>query len=205
MARTEAEVLLGPGYFYIAPHTAGVPEAPPTFDDTLKLTDDPAGNWEDVGFSEDGWNLIASNEFSDWTPAELVDPIVTVKDSAEYHLRGVLAQFTLENLQLALSGGTISIDDAGVADTSAGWRHYLPASTSSFDYFSALFITQKNDANVGTSENCIRHTYLPYIVSVAELDVPHTKGSNPSLMGIDLKGIKASGAEVLRIDEQFFV
>lgn len=204
MARNEQEVLLGPGYFYVAPHTAGVPEAAPAFDDSDTLTTDPAGNWNDVGYSEDGWSLAASNEFSFWTPAELVDPIVTIKDSAEYHFRGVMAQFTLENLQIALSGGTITEDDAGVASTSAGYRHYLPAASASFDFFSALFITAKNDFNFTTSEACVRMTYVPYVVSVAEVEIQHTKGANPSLMGVDLRAIKGTGA-ILRIDEQFEV
>lgn len=205
MARNEQEVLLGPGYMYVAPHTAGAPEAGPAFTTALTLTDDPAGNWEDVGFSEDGWNIVASNEFAFWTPAELVDPIATVKDSAEYHARGVLAQFSLENLQIALSGGTITVDTAGVSMTSPELRSYVPSASTSYDFFSVLFITEKNDFNESSSENCIRHTYLPYVISVAELDVPHTKGANPSLMGIDLQAIKGTGSDILRIDEQLEV
>ncbi len=202
MARSEQEVLLGPGYFYVAPHTAGSPEAAPSFTTALTLTTDPAGNWEDVGYSEDGWSLVASNEFSDWTPAELVDPIITVKDSAQYLMRGVMAQFSLENLQIALSGGTITEDTAGVSMTSPTLRHYLPAATSSFDYFSALFITAKNDFNFVSSQACVRHIYLPYVVSAAEIEVPHTKGSNPSLMGVELRAYKGTGADIMRIDEQ---
>lgn len=205
MARSEQEVLLGPGYMYVAPHTAGAPEAAPTFTTALTLTDDPAAGWEDVGFSEDGWNIVASNEFAFWTPAELVDPIATVKDSAEYHARGVLAQFSLENLQIALSGGTITVDTAGVSMTSPELRSYVPAASTSYDFFSVLFITQKNDFNETSAEECIRHTYMPYVISVAELDVPHTKGANPSLMGIDLQAIKGAGADILRIDEQLEV
>lgn len=205
MARNEQDVLLGPGYFYVAPHTGGAPEAAPTFDDTMTLTSAPGGNWEDIGFSEDGWAIAASNTFSFWTPAELVDPIVTVKDEAQYNLRGVMAQFTLENLQIALSGGTITEDSPGTASTTPGLRHYIPAASSAFDYFSALFITQKNDFNFSTTEECVRMTYVPYIISVAEVEINHTKGANPSLMGVDLRAIKGTGADIVRIDEQFEV
>ena len=205
MARNEQDVLLGPGYFYVAPHTAGAPEAAPTFDENMTLTTAPGGNWDDIGYSEDGWAIAASNTFSFWTPAELVDPIVTVKDEATYNLRGVMAQFTLENLQIALSGGTITEDSAGTASTTPGLRHYIPASSSSFDFFSALFITQKNDFNFTTSEECVRMTYVPYIISVAEVEIPHTKGANPSLMGVDLRAIKGTGSDIVRIDEQFEV
>lgn len=204
MARSEQDVLLGPGYMYVAPHTAGAPEAKPTFDATLTLTTAPGGNWRDVGYSEDGWAIAASNTFSFWTPAELVDPIVTVKDEAQYNLRGVMAQFTLENLKVALSGGTITEDSAGTAGTAPGLRHYIPPASAGFDYFSALFVTQKNDFNETSGEECIRHTYVPYIISVAEVEINHTKGANPSLMGVDLRAIKQTG-DIIRIDEQFEV
>ncbi|KKM81732.1 hypothetical protein LCGC14_1326760 [marine sediment metagenome] len=205
MARNENEVLLGPGYFYIAPATAVTPEAPPTFVVSMEIDTDPAGNWEDVGYSEDGWSLVGSSEFSFWTPAELPDPIATTKDSSEYSLRGVMAQFTLENLQIALAGGTITVDSAGVADTTPGLRHYDPPLTTAFSYFSALFITGKNDDNDTTSEPCVRMTYVPFVVSVAEVEIPHTKGSNPSLVGVELRAIKRSGSNIFRIDEQFEV
>lgn len=205
MARNENEVLLGPGYFYIAPATATVPEPEVTFTSALTLSDDPGGNWQDVGYSEDGWSLVGSNEFSFWTPAELADPIATVKDSAEYMLRGVMAQFSLENLQIALAGGLITEDTAGVADTSPTLRHYDPPSSTEFSYFSALFITQKNDDNKTSSELCIRHTYVPFVVSVSEIEIPHTKGANPSLVGVELKAIKRATENIFRIDEQVYV
>lgn len=204
MARNEAEVLLGPGYMYVAPATTTTPEAAPTFDENMEIDTDPGGNWDDVGYSEDGWAMLGSSEFSFWTPAELADPIATVKDSQEYGFRGVLAQFSLENLQLALSGGTITVDDAGVADTTPGLRHYLPPQTTGFSYFSALFVTNKNDDNDTTGEPCVRMTYVPHVVSVAQVEIPATKGANPSLIGVELRAIKQS-TNILRIDEQFEV
>jgi len=197
--------MIGPGYFYIAPHTAGVPEAAPSFTGALTLTDAPGGNWADVGYSEDGWNFAGQNVFSFWTPAELVDPVATVKDSAEYHMRGVMAQFSLENLQTALSGGVITEDTAGVSMTSPTLRHYIPSGSANFDYFSALFIVENYGFNFTSSENCIRHLYIPYVVSVAEVEVPHTKGANPSLLGVDLQAIKGTGSDIIRIDEQIEV
>lgn len=205
MARTEQEVLLGPGYFYIAPHTAGSPENPPTFDENLAFAAAPGGNWDDIGFSEDGWNFAGQNTFSFWTPAELVDPVVTVKDDAEYHFRGVMAQFSLENLKTALSGGDITEDTAGSAGTTPGTRHFIPALATSFDYVSALFITEIYGTNFTLSAPNIRMTYVPFVVSVSEVEVPHTKGANPSLLGIDLRAIKGTGADIIRIDEQFEV
>lgn len=113
-----------------------------------------------------------------------------------------MAQFSLENLQIALGGGTITQDSAGTPATTPGLRHYDPPATAGFSYFSALFVTQKNDDNDSTSQACVRHTYIPLVVSVAEVEIPHTKGANPSLMGIELRAIKGSG-NLFRIDEQF--
>jgi hypothetical protein len=169
------------------------------------LTTDPAGNWVDVGFSEDGWSFAGQNVFSFWTPAELVDPVATVKDSAEYHMRGVMAQFSLENLQTALSGGTITEDTAGVSMTSPTLQSYVPSGSADYDFVSALFIVENYGFNFSSSENCVRHIYIPYVVSVAEVEVPHTKGANPSLLGVDLQAIKGTGSDIIKIDEQIEV
>lgn len=202
MPRVEEEVLLGPGFMFIAPHTAGVPEPLPPLLVADTVNTDPSANWLDVGFSEDGWSFAGQNVFSFWTPAELVDPVVTVKDSAEYHFRGVMAQWSLENLKIALSGGTIVVDTAGVSMTSPELRSYIPALSTDFDYVSALFITEIYGFNETSSEPCVRHTYIPWVVSVAEVEVPHTKGANPSLLGIDLQAIKGTGDDIIKIEEQ---
>jgi hypothetical protein len=133
-----------------------------------------------------------------------VDPIATVKDSFEFSARGVMAQFSLENLQIALGGGSITIDSAGTADTTPGLRHYDPPGTAGFSYFSALFITQKNDDNDTTAAPCVRMTHIPLVISVAEVEIQHTKGANPSLVGVELRALKGSG-NLFRIDEQFEV
>jgi len=202
MPRTEQEVLIGPGFFFIAPHSAGAPEPQPVLLVADTVNTDPAGNWIDVGFSEDGWSFAGQNVFSFWTPAELVDPVVTVKDSAEYHMRGVMAQFSLENLKTALSGGTIVTDTAGVSMTSPELRHYTPEASADFEFLSALFRVEIYGFNFTSSEPNIRDFYIPFVVSVAEVEVPHTKGANPSLLGVDLQAIKGTGTDIIRIDEQ---
>lgn len=92
MAKTTGEVLLGPGTMYTAPEGEAFPADPTTA---------VAGNWEDIGYSEDGWNIVADLTYEFFTPAEEVDPIATLKAGQEMHVRGVAVQFSLENLQLA--------------------------------------------------------------------------------------------------------
>lgn len=192
MARTEEAVHLGPGYMYVAAWTAGAAETYTTMlsDDTVSTA--PGGNWEDVGFSEDGWNFVAENEYGFWTPAELVDPIATVKDSQELHFRGTMAQFTLENLQIALGGGTVSIESAGTTSSVDAIHKYVPPGSTAFDFFSVLFRVEAEGTNYESGESRIRDFYIPKAISIAAADVQHTKGANPSLLAIDLQAIKGA-------------
>lgn len=203
MSRSTEAVLIGPGYFHTALHTAGVPEAAPTLATDDVLTDAPGGNWADVGYSEEGWNLILENEFSFWTPAELIDPVAASKDAQTVSFRGVLAQFTLESLVTALGGGTITVDTAGVADTSAELRSYAPPASDEFDRMSVLFRTKAPGVNVETGETNIRDIWIPQVISIASADIPHNKGAdNPSLVAVELRALKMTGQNVFDIFEQ---
>ena len=202
MSRDAQAVLLGPGYLYLAAWSSGAPETYTPLAETVVLTDSPGGNFADIGYSEEGWNLVATNEFSDWTPAELVDPITTVKDSQEALFRGVAAQFSLENLQIALGGGTITIESAGTPGTVDAIHKYVPPGSTDFTKYTALFRTETAGTNEGTTEARVRDFYVPYVVSMAKLDVPHNKGANPSLVALELKAFKTTGSDVFETYEQ---
>ncbi len=201
MARTEEAVLIGPGYMYVAAWTGGSPEPYSALTESDKVADDPAGNWNDVGYSEDGWNFVAENDYAYWTPAELVDPIATVKDSQEVSFRGVVAQFSLENLQIALGGGSITEVDPGSIGASDAITKYTPPGTTDFDFFSVLFRVATEGTNVGTGESRVRDFYIPKAISISSADVAHTKGANPSLLALDLRAIKGDG-DIFEVYEQ---
>jgi hypothetical protein len=165
------------------------------------VTSDPAANWVDVGYSEDGWNFLAESEYGFWTPAELVDPTTTVKDSQTIRFRGVAAQFSLENLLIAMGGGTISIESAGTPGTVAAIHKYVPPGTTSFEFFSVLFRVETEGTNEGSLESNVRDFYVPKCISVMSLDVPHTKGANPSLAAIELQAVKPAG-DIFEVVEQ---
>jgi hypothetical protein len=181
MARDAAEVLLGPGYMYVAPYG----EAFPTFAGGETISSAPGGNWADVGYSEDGWNLVADVTFEYFTPAEEVDPIAAIKVAQEIHFRGIAEQFSFENLQLALGGGTIT-PDAGPPAI----QTYTPPASDEFNYYAVLFRTKAP----GTDK--VRDIQIPRLISVSSLDVPHTKGANPSALAIDVRALKESGVDV---------
>lgn len=201
MPRTEEAVLIGTGYMYVAAHTAGVAEPYTELLPADTVSSAPGGNWTDVGYSEDGWNFVAENEYGFWTPAELVDPTTTVKDSQTIRFRGVAAQFTLENLQIAMGGGTISIESAGTPGTVAAIHKYVPPGSTGFEYFSVLFRVEAEGTNEGSLESNVRDFYVPKCISIASLDVPHTKGANPSLAALELQAVKPAG-DIFEVVEQ---
>lgn len=187
MARDTTEVLLGPGYMYTAPDG----EAAPTFSGGETEATSPGGNWVDVGYSEDGWNLVFDISFEFFTPAEETDPIATLKASQEVHFRGVAAQFSMENLKLAMGGGTIAT--AATPDR----KTYTPPATTDFDYFAMLFRT----TGISSSGGLARDIFIPRVVSVSSLDIPHTKGANPSAVALDIQAIKKTGSDLFTIVE----
>ena len=174
MAKSTAEVLLGPGTLYTAP----VGEAAPADPDTAV-----AGNWEDIGYSEDGWNLVFDLTYEFFTPAELADPIATLKTAQEGHLRGIAAQGSLENLKLALGGGTISTDVGPPAT-----KTYEAPGTSGFDYFALLF--RGNAPEIAAGVYGVRDVLVPRAVSASSVDMPHTKGASPSSIAMDFRFVK---------------
>ena len=202
MPRTEEAVHLGPGYMYVAAWTGGAAESYTEIVSATLVADAPGGNWVDVGFSEDGWNFIAENEYGFWTPAELVDPIATVKDSQEIHFRGVAAEFTLETLKIALGGGTITIESAGTIGSVDAIHKYVPPASTGFEFFSVLFRVEAEGTNEGTTVSRVRDFYVPKCISIAAMDAAHTKGANPSLVAVDLQAIKPSAGDIFETVEQ---
>lgn len=185
MAQSTAEVLLGPGRL----HTADEGEAFPTDPSTAV-----AGTFEDIGYSEDGWNIVADVTYEFFTPAEEADPIATLKTEQEAHIRGVAAQFSLENLKLALGGGTIST----AVGPPATKTYVAPASTG-FDTFTLLFRTKAPESAPAAVDT--RDTQVPKAVSASSVDIPHTKGANPSVVAVDFRILKKTGSDLFTIIE----
>lgn len=186
MAKSTAEVLLGVGTLYTAPEGESMPSSP---------NDDPtSGNWEDIGYSEEGWNLVADLTYEFFTPAEEVDPIATLKAGQESHFRGVAVQFSLENLQLALGGGTISTDVGPPAT-----KTYTAPDTTAFSTFALLFRTRAPESAPGDID--YRDIQVPKVVSASSIDVPHQKGANPSALALDFRALKVTGSPLFTVVE----
>lgn len=188
MARDTAKVLMGAGYFYTAPDG----EAAPTIGVGDVYTDAPGGGYVDIGYSEEGWNLLADTTYEYFTPAEEVDPIATAKTAQEIRVRGVAAQFELPNIKIALGGGTI-VSAAGPPATDT----YTPPAGDAFDFFTVLFRTKSVQ---GTAPG-LRDWHFPRTISVASVDAPHRKGANPATTAVEMRAIKVTGSDVFTVVE----
>lgn len=83
------------------------------------VNDTPAASaWSDVGGTTDGLKLTIKTEFKNLEVDQLIDIPGTRATMREITCETNMAQPTLENLQYALNGGTIS--------TGSGWRAYEP-------------------------------------------------------------------------------
>lgn len=83
------------------------------------VNDTPAASaWSDVGGTTDGVKLMIKTTFKDLEVDQLIDVPGTRATLREITVETNMAQPTLENLQYALNGGTIS--------TGADWRAYEP-------------------------------------------------------------------------------
>ena len=110
------EVLIGTGVLYIKDNTTSNLAFPG--DDGSDGWVDPTGmtvSWDEVGYSEDGWTLEVDKTFEDVMVAEELDPIKTLKSAQEVRLTGELAQASLDNLAVAMGGGTVAEDTVNYA------------------------------------------------------------------------------------------
>jgi hypothetical protein len=166
MARDALEVLVGTGTIYIAPVGEAFPTNPATA---------VAGNWEDPGYSTEGWTFAVDRTFEDVLVAEEVDPLRVLKTAQTIEIRGTLAQASLENLEIAFGGGAIADDTP-----SAGFRTYTPPASDSFDEFAVLFRTEAPPGD-GTE---FRDIQAPRAIATGAVEMQHAKA--PQITEVDV-------------------
>ena len=184
------EVLIGTGVLYIKDNTTANLAFPG--DDGADAWDDPTGmtvSWDEVGYSEDGWTLEVDKTFEDVMVAEELDPIKTLKSAQEVRLTGELAQASLDNLAVAMGGGTVAEDTVNYA-AGGGYFKYTPPATDGFtEYALVLHADGKAGADrqfhipraVNTGSFAMAHQKAPQKVTLAtefKLLVPESSGLN---------------------------
>jgi hypothetical protein len=185
---TISEVIVGTGVLYVAAisndgNATGDYIAFPG--DNTGAWADPASDWVDVGYSEDGWTLEMDKTFEDIMVAEEIDPIATFKTAQEVRLTGELAQASMSNLQVALAGGTFTEDDT---DYASGYDSLKPPSTDDYDEKSLLLIV---DGPAGAD----RHVEIPRAINVGAFSMAHQKAPQKVVIAVEFKVLKPKSVQ----------
>jgi hypothetical protein len=172
------EVLIGTGVLYIKDNSTTSLAFPG--DDSSGNWDDPTGMtvpWEEVGYSEDGWTLEVDKTFEDVMVAEQLDPIKSLKSAQEVRLTGEMAQASLDNLSVALGGGTVAEDSVNYA---SGYYKYVPPVTDQFTEYALVLHT---DGKAGSD----RQFHMPRAVNVGSFSMAHQKAPQKVTLATEFK------------------
>lgn len=186
-ARDVDQVLVGPGQLYIAP----TPEA---FPGTAEVS--PVGNWEDVGYSDEGGVFSWAQERQEVTVAEEIDPIADERTRITYTFTITLAQLVFENLERLLGGGTITSIPGPPVE-----RTYVPPSgAGDEDVFSLLFRYENENLLAGPAQ---AHTDLQIIEcrSIGSADIPFQLAPQKSVIAAEFKLEKPSAGDIFTFRE----
>lgn len=181
MARTSSEVVLGTGTLYVAPLATAFPADPSA---TVAVA------WEDIGYSDEGWTLNIARDFEDIEVAEEFDPIKIVPTGRTISLTGTAVQVSVENLKIALAGGTITT----VAGP-PGYKKYVPASADAAPEEKALLL--RCDAPTGTTKK--RDYHMARVISVGAVEIPHSKAPARRQLGLEFRLIKPTTGDIIDI------
>jgi hypothetical protein len=172
------EVLIGTGVLYIKDNSTTSLAFPG--DDSSGNWDDPTGMtvpWDEVGYSEDGWTLEVDKTFEDVMVAEQLDPIKSLKSAQEVRLTGEMAQASLDNLSVALGGGTVAEDSVNYA---SGYYKYVPPVTDQFTEYALVLHT---DGKAGSD----RQFHMPRAVNVGSFSMAHQKAPQKVTLATEFK------------------
>jgi hypothetical protein len=168
MPRNVYEVLVGAATLYSAPTGTAFPADP---------TVAPGGSFTEIGYSQDGWRLAVDQKAEPIIVEEEMDPIQILRTTMEIHLRGVSAQGSLQNIQLALGGGTIT------TSATPNRSIYTPPVPTDLPVEVALLLRGKAPAVAGVAKT--RDIQLPRGMSVAAIEVGYHKAPNMTVVAQD--------------------
>jgi len=186
MARTVDAILVGPGELYTAPQGEAFPTNPNTA---------VAGNWEDIGYSEDGWTVEADKTVEDVFVAELIDPVASFKTQQTIRVTGSMAQVGLEQLQISFGGGTISTGVPAV-----GYDTYTPPATDEYDEFSALLRTRAPGALAGVG--FLRDWQFPRVIMAGAVAAQFTKAPQKALVTMELRALVPTAGSIFSVIDE---
>lgn len=183
MTRTRDEVIVGPGTLYVAPEGEAFPVNP---------TVAPAGNWVEVGYSENGWAFARDITTEDVLVAEEIDPLFTFKTAQNLRIVGSFAQASLANLELAFGGGSIA-----VGSPAAGFNTYTPPPTNEFDRYAVLLRVAAPEDPSGTPR--LRDFQCPSCIQQGSFEMQHDKAPAKALIAVEFRLLVPGAGDIFDI------
>jgi hypothetical protein len=102
MTVSVAELITGPARTYYKPFlTVAAEPADPSVT--------PAAGWIDLGFTDDATNLVIAQAFEKIRAQQVLDTLLSVPTQRDFTVELNLMQATLDNYQMAINGGTITV------------------------------------------------------------------------------------------------
>lgn len=154
-------------------HVAAADEPAPA--DTVAHGGDPGGNWRYTGATEEGWSLGFEREVNDHFVEEQSASVFTTPGNGALTLSGSLAEVTLENMLLALGGGSLATQAAA---SGVIGKKTLTLSDQYDSY--AVLLDGLNP------EGFFRRVYIPRARSVASLEVAFRRNEQKQLFNVTL-------------------
>lgn len=186
MPRTRDEVLVGTGTLYTAPEGEPMP---------TNSTTAVAGNWVEIGYSEDGWALARDVTVEDVNVAEEIDPLFVFKTAQNLRVVGTVAQSSLANLELAMGGGTYTADNPAV-----GYDSYAPPGTDEFDRYALLLRVSAPEDPAGTAR--ARDIQIPSAVSTGAFEMQHAKAPAKTVLALEFRILIPSSGDIFFVIDE---
>lgn len=127
-----------------------------------------ASAWTDMGGTKDGLQLSAGFKYSEMTVDQVIDVVGTRVSDRDFQVKTKLAELTLNNLQTAFNGGTITTGAGyGYLDPNDGTAATQPA------YFSMLFWGYAPSSAAGAVKR--RMVILRKVLNIQSPDIDNKK------------------------------
>lgn len=195
MARSVVDVLIGTGALFYATSSGTHSVFPSPPEGSIDGTTVPTGFTDDIGYSEEGWAFQVDRTFEDVLVAEENDPIHVLKTAQNIRLVGQSAQGTLENIQIAMGGGTIS------AATPAGHDTFDPPDSTAAADELALVLAVPAAPVAGVEK--VRYIHVPRAIATGAFQLQHQKAPNKVVVAVEFRLlVPTDNSEIFRIIEQ---
>ncbi len=190
MARDSLSVHVGTGALYVADVGTAFPSPP---EGSLDESSQPTG-FVGVGYSEDGWSFEIDRTFEDVNVAEEFDPVNVLKTAQNIRLVGAMAQATLDSIELALGGGTITLGSPASHDS-----YDPPASADPADE-KALVLVVPTTPVASVAKN--RFIEIPRSIATGAVALQHQKAPQKQLVAIEFRLLIPTSGDIFNIRDQ---